>query len=160
MSKKSASERLGLVQDELNAPKNLINSFGGYSYRNAEGILEAAKPLLKKHGLRCSISDCVVLIGEMVFIEAQVRVFDRETGVLVDKTEAQARHAESKKGMDDSQVSGSTSSYARKYALNGMFLIDDVKDADATNTHGKDKKAPAKKTPAKKAAPKKSGGGW
>jgi hypothetical protein len=123
------------VQSELKAPKGQYNSFGKYSYRSAEDILEAVKPLLAKNGLSMTISDTVhYTIDGVPFISASVTVTD---GLDVVKASAQAGIDLSRKGMDIAQSFGSSSSYARKYALNGMFLIDDTKDSDATNTHGK-----------------------
>ena len=122
------------VQSELKAPKGQYNNFGKYSYRSAEDILEAVKPLLAKNGLSMTISDAVIEVGGIPFINASVRVTDGVDSVTVS---AQAGIDPSRKGMDIAQSFGSSSSYARKYAMNGMFLIDDTKDADATNTHGK-----------------------
>ena len=121
------------VQSELKAPKGQYNSFGKYSYRSAEDILEAVKPLLAKHGLSMTISDMVHEVSGIPFIESQVSVFDGTDSFSVT---AQAGIDPNRKGMDIAQCFGASSSYARKYALNGMFLIDDTKDADATNTHG------------------------
>lgn len=121
-------ERLLKVQSELKVPKNQFNSFGSYNYRNAEDILEAVKPLLDKYKLTCIITDKIKNIGERYYIESTVSI---QSGDQVLKVSAQARETESKKGMDEAQVTGSASSYARKYALNGMFLIDDTKDADS-----------------------------
>jgi hypothetical protein len=149
-TKLTFSDKLIKVQSELKAPKNMYNSFGKYSYRNQEGILEAVKPLLSSNGLCMTVSDDIVEIGGRVYVKAIVKVFDEESEEIV---EAFAREEESKKGMDSAQLTGSTSSYARKYALNGMFLIDDTQDSDATNTHGKEIAAPtAKKAPAEKTA--------
>ena len=117
------------VQAELKAPKNQHNSFGKYDYRSAEDIVEAVKPLLKKNGLFLTMSDDIVLIGDRYYIKATVKVVDIVTGESV-QTSALAREAAQKKGMDESQVTGTASSYARKYALNGLFAIDDTKDAD------------------------------
>jgi len=121
------------VQSELKAPKGQYNSFGKYSYRSAEDILEAVKPLLAKHGLSMTISDMVHEVSGIPFVESQVSVFDGTDSFSVT---AQAGIDPNRKGMDIAQCFGASSSYARKYALNGMFLIDDTKDADATNTHG------------------------
>jgi hypothetical protein len=149
-TKLTFSDKLIKVQSELKAPKNMYNSFGKYSYRNQEGILEAVKPLLSSNGLCMTVSDDIVEIGGRVYVKAIVKVFDEESEEIV---EAFAREEESKKGMDSAQLTGSTSSYARKYALNGMFLIDDTQDSDATNTHGKEIAAPtAKKAPIEKTA--------
>jgi hypothetical protein len=128
--------RLIAIQQELKAPKNQKNNFGGYNYRSCEDILEAVKPLLKKQGLALIIYDDVVSKDGRFYIRAIATLYD-ETGKQVAQTAAFAREEETKKGMDASQITGSASSYARKYALNGLFAIDDTKDADATNTHGK-----------------------
>lgn len=117
------------VQAELKAPKNQHNSFGKYDYRNAEDIIEAVKPLLKENGLFLNMSDDIVLIGDRYYVKATVKVVDVVTGESV-QTSALAREAAQKKGMDESQVTGTASSYARKYALNGLFAIDDNRDAD------------------------------
>jgi hypothetical protein len=130
--------QLQQIQAELKAPKGQTNKFGGYSYRSAEDILEAVKPLLNKHGTTLTISDEVEEIGGRVYVKAIASLWDSETGEAIAGTQAYAREAENKKGMDDAQITGSASSYARKYALNGLFAIDDTKDPDATNKHGKD----------------------
>ena len=123
-------EKLNMVQQELKAPKNQRNTFGGYNYRSCEDILEAVKPLLHKHRLNLVVRDDIDERNGKIYIKAFATLVD------VDKPEdkiistAEAREAEQKKGMDDAQVTGSTSSYARKYLLNGLFLIDDTKDAD------------------------------
>jgi hypothetical protein len=117
------------VQAELKAPKNQHNSFGKYDYRSAEDIIEAVKPLLKENGLFINMSDEVVLVGDRYYIKATVKVVDAVTGESV-QTSAFARESAQKKGMDESQVTGTASSYARKYALNGLFAIDDNRDAD------------------------------
>lgn len=131
-------EKLAAVQKVLKAPKNQYNSFGKYSYRSCEDILEAAKPLCIENGLILTISDDIVAVGERYYIKATAAVTDVKDGEKVECSGI-AREAEERKGMDSSQVTGSTSSYARKYALNGLFSIDDTKDADATNDHGKGK---------------------
>ena len=130
-------EKLMTVQTKLRAPKGQYNSFGKYSYRSCEDILEALKPLLAEVGAIVNVSDEIKLIGNRFYVEATASFIDVETGERM-IAKASAREAETKKGMDDSQVTGSVSSYARKYALNGLFAIDDNKDADATNTHGKE----------------------
>lgn len=117
------------VQAELKAPKGQHNSFGKYDYRSAEDIIEAVKPLLKENGLFLNMSDDIVLIGDRYYVKATVKVVDVVTGESV-QTSALAREAAQKKGMDESQVTGTASSYARKYALNGLFAIDDNRDAD------------------------------
>lgn len=127
-------EQLIKIQKELKAPKNQYNSFGKYNYRNCEDILEAVKPLLGNCTL--TLSDEVVNIGNHNYVKATATFSDGTKEVTV---HAYAREAVEQKGMNDAQITGSSSSYARKYALNGLFLIDDTKDDDATNTHGKDK---------------------
>lgn len=129
----SIHTKLAAIQQKLKAPKNQVNKFGGYKYRSCEDILEAVKPLLKD--LTLVISDEIVLVGDRIYVCATAVVSDGEHTVLA---QGFAREAEQKKGMDESQITGAASSYARKYALNGLFLIDDTKDADATNDH-KDK---------------------
>jgi hypothetical protein len=126
--------RIIAVQSELKAPKGQYNSFGKYAYRNAEDILEAVKPLLKKYGLSMTISDSIEEVCGIVYVDANIYLTDGTDSVTVG---AQAGIDPNRKGMDIAQCFGASSSYARKYALNGMFLIDDTKDADATNTHGK-----------------------
>jgi len=128
--------KLLAVQSELKSPKGQFNSFGKYKYRSCEDILEAVKPLLAKHKLTLTISDKIEEYGGRVYVMATVTAFDYDGNAH--SVSAYAREEETKKGMDASQVTGATSSYARKYALNGMFLIDDTKDSDATNTHGKE----------------------
>lgn len=123
------------VQAELKAPKNQYNAYGHYKYRSCEDILEAVKPLLVKNELFMRIDDNIVNIGNRFYIKATVQICD-ETGSCT-SVSAFAREEETKKGMDGSQVTGASSSYARKYALNGMFLIDDTKDSDVTNDHGR-----------------------
>lgn len=129
-------QRVMLVQSELNAPKNQFNKFGGYRYRNCEDIFNAVKPLLKKYLLSLFVTDDVVIEGERYYIKTTATVFDTLSDEALINT-AYAREEETKKGMDSSQVTGASSSYARKYALNGLFLIDDVKDSDTTNTETK-----------------------
>ena len=123
------------VQKELKAPKNQRNTFGNYNYRKAEDILEALKPILAKHEATVFISYKVVVTGNMwTYVEATATFVDIETGESTCTT-GYAREAETKKGMDPSQITGSASSYAGKYALNGLFLIDDTKDADTDEYH-------------------------
>ena len=131
-------EKLTEVQNELKAPKSKYNSFGKYNYRSCEDILEAVKPILKAKRLAMTVKDDVFNIGDRFYIMATVTVFDCESEEKVTTT-AYAREDADKKGMDGSQITGSSSSYARKYALNGMFAIDDTKDADSWNTHDKDR---------------------
>jgi hypothetical protein len=116
------------VQSKLEAPKGQTNKFGGYKYRSAEDILKALKPLLKEHELVMIINDEIVEVAGRVYVKATVTLNDGETTI---STTAYAREPINKKGMDESQVTGAASSYARKYALNGMFAIDDTKDADS-----------------------------
>lgn len=126
---KEVLQKLIALQTELKAPKGQFNKFGGYKYRSCEDILEAVKPLLNKQGCSLIISDTLENIGERYYIKATATIYDKETGQSISNT-AFAREEESKKGMDGSQITGTASSYARKYALNGLFLIDDTKDAD------------------------------
>lgn len=146
-------EALMKIQSELKAPKNQRNNFGGYNYRSCEDIMEAVKPLLLKNGVVLTVSDDMSVVGNRVYVKATATLSDGEDVI---SNSAFAREAEVKKGMDDSQITGATSSYARKYALNGLFCIDDTKDADATNTHGKDEKTPAEKAKETKEANQKS----
>lgn len=118
------------VQSELRAPKNQRNDYAGYRYRSCEDILEAVKPLLVSHGLLLSLQDEIVQVGSRYYVRATASVTDGEKTV---SASAYAREAEVKKGNDEAQITGAASSYARKYALNGLFCIDDVKDPDATN---------------------------
>jgi hypothetical protein len=120
------------IQGRLKAPKNQRNSFGNYNYRSCEDILEAVKPLLKEHNLVLNLTDETMQIGEIYFIQANAVISDGDKSIAV---KAQAGVQPNKKGMDIAQSFGASSSYARKYALNGLFLIDDTKDADAMNTH-------------------------
>jgi len=122
------------VQSELKAPKGQRNKFGNYNYRSAEDILEAVKPLLAKNNLSMQVSDTVQEVAGIPYIESMVIVSDGEAQIVVT---AQAGIDPNRKGMDIAQCFGASSSYARKYALNGMFLIDDTKDPDATNDHGR-----------------------
>ena len=132
----SIYKKLNDIQAGLAAPKNQTNTFGGYNYRSCESILEALKPHLKKHELTLTLTDDIISIGDRVYVKATAKLIDAD-GKSVVEASAFARESLSKKGMDDSQITGAASSYARKYALNGMFCIDDTKDADATNDHGK-----------------------
>lgn len=119
------------IQSELKAPKSLFNKFGGYKYRKAEDILEAVKPLLSKQKCTLIITDDVVLIGNRIYVKATATI-KNEKGEC-ETTNGWAREEETKKGMDGSQITGASSSYARKYALNGLFAIDDNADSDTTN---------------------------
>lgn len=125
-------KHLMAIQQELKAPKGNYNSFGKYKYRSCEDILEAVKPLCAKHESVLTISDALVQVGERYYIRAQAVLHTPENTITVT---GYAREAESKKGMDESQVTGTASSYARKYALNGLFCIDDTKDADTDEYH-------------------------
>ena len=125
-------EKLTLIQSELKAPKGQYNSFGKYKYRSCEDIQEAVKPLLKKYNVTLTLSDDLQVIGERYYIKVVATLTCNETKESISVTSF-AREEENKKGMDGSQVTGASSSYARKYALNGLFLIDDTKDSDATN---------------------------
>jgi len=129
------------IQGELKAPKNQKNTFGKYNYRSCEDILEAVKPLLVKREIVLTITDAVVSIDGRFYVEATASLMDVETGETI-STKSLAREEETKKGMDGAQITGAASSYARKYALNGLFAIDDTKDADVTNKHDKDQQMP------------------
>jgi hypothetical protein len=126
------TNKLAMIQQKLKAPKSQVNTFATYKYRSCEDILEAVKPLL--NDLVLTISDDIVEVGGRVYVKATASLSSGSGSV---STTAFARESETKKGMDDSQITGSASSYARKYALNGLFCIDDTKDADATNQHDK-----------------------
>jgi hypothetical protein len=126
------------IQSELKAPKNQFNSFGKYKYRSTEDILEALKPLLLKYECTMIISDSVQEKAGIIFCETYIQFFDKDGKEF--NASASAGIEPNRKGMDIAQSFGASSSYARKYALNGLFLIDDTKDADATNTHGKEEK--------------------
>lgn len=119
------------IQKKLKAPKDLTNKFGGYKYRSAESILEAVKPLLYEQKCQLTITDDIVMVGNRIYVKA-VATIKNESGET-ETTTAFAREEETKKGLDSSQITGASSSYARKYALNGLFCIDDNKDSDATN---------------------------
>lgn len=119
------------IQSELKAPKSQFNKFGGYKYRKAEDILEAVKPLLNKQKCTLTITDDIVMVGNRIYVKATATI-KNEKGEC-DTTTGWAREEESKKGMDGSQITGASSSYARKYALNGLFAIDDNADSDTTN---------------------------
>ncbi len=136
---KTIIHKLSDVQARLKAPKGQFNSFGKYKYRSCEDIVEAVKPLLTEYGLALVMSDSIVETGGRVYVHATAIVSDGDKEV---SASGFAREEENKKGMDGSQVTGAASSYARKYALNGLFCIDDGKDSDSTNTHGRN--APAK----------------
>ena len=130
-NKKTLIEKISNIQKELKAPKSQYNSFGKYNYRSCEDIVESVKPLLSKQGLALFIKDEMVFVGERYYIQATATITDGENEV---HSTAYAREPLEKKGMDESQITGTASSYARKYALNGLFAIDDTKDADSLNT--------------------------
>ena len=138
MEKRTIHEKLQGIQSSLKAPKGQTNKFGGYSYRSAEDILTAVKPLLRENGCTLVISDDIVGVEGRVYVKATAVLAEAESDYSI-QVNGFARESETRKGMDDSQITGSASSYARKYALNGLFAIDDTKDADATNDHGKSK---------------------
>lgn len=151
----SLSEKLNRIQVELKAPKDKLNKFGGYNYRSAEGILEALKPLLKTYGVYVTLSDEIVEVGGRVYVKATACLSDTKSADGFNEVKiatAYAREAESKKGMDEAQVTGATSSYARKYALNGLFLLDDTKDADTDEYALQTKAEPKKTAPTPKAS--------
>ena len=130
-TKSSFIIKLAKVQSELKAPKNQRNNFGNYNYRSCEDIVESVKPLLAKQGLALVITDDIALVGERYYVKATATITDGENEIT---TTAFAREPLDKKGMDESQITGASSSYARKYALNGLLAIDDTKDADSLNT--------------------------
>lgn len=136
--------KLTEIQAELNAPKKQFNKFGNYAYRSCEDIVEAVKPLLKKHNADLFLSDEIEVKGDRYYVKATATF---KCGDEVVVATASARESETRKGMDDSQITGAASSYARKYALNGLFLIDDNKDADTNEaryeSEGRAKSAPA-----------------
>jgi hypothetical protein len=142
---------LNKIQKELKAPKDKFNTFGQYKYRSAEGILDAVKPLLGAGTL--TLTDDIVMVGNRIYVKSTATICDGDKSISVN---AFARESETKKGMDDSQITGAASSYARKYALNGLFCIDDTKDADDLNdgkTEPESKPAPVKAPPAKTVPP-------
>lgn len=145
MADKTFTERVIAVQSQLKAPKNQWNKFGGFNYRSCEDILEAVKPLLKAEGLFLTITDDIVMLGDRYYVKATATLSDGERSL---PSQAFAREEASKKGMDGGQVTGTASSYARKYALNGLLAIDDSKDADALNNGKAKATAPAPKIPA------------
>lgn len=143
--------KLKEVQSKLVAPKNQNNKFGGYKYRSCEDILQAVKPLLNEQCLCITISDSIEQVADRVYVRATVSIHDEKSGDTI-SVKAYARETENRKGMDASQITGSASSYARKYALNGLFAIDDTKDAD----HGdnRDKSTSKRNTRGNKAVKK------
>lgn len=144
MAAKTIHQKLIAIQTELKAPKSQFNKFGGYNYRNCEDILEAVKPLCAKHDVVPLLSDEIVMIGERYYVKGIAKITDGKDEIV---TTAFARESVDKKGMDESQITGSASSYARKYALNGLFCIDDTKDADfMDNSQKKPVSTPAQTT--------------
>lgn len=141
-------EKLMNIQEKLNVPKNQLNKFGGYNFRSCEDILEAVKPLLKENKLVLQISDEIVPLGDRYYVRALATLIDTEDkdGNAMIRNVGYAREEENKKGMDASQVTGATSSYARKYALNGLFCIDDTKDADTNEYQSQQKNNQNNKT--------------
>lgn len=125
------------IQQQLKAPKGQFNSFGKYKYRSCEDIVEAVKPLLFEMGWWLHLTDSIKMVGDRIYVKATASVFSKENGIIGQAT-AYAREALERKGMDDSQITGTASSYARKYALNGLFAIDDTKDADTDESQGKE----------------------
>ena len=119
------------IQSNLKAPKGQYNNFGKYKYRSCEDILESVKPLLSQHDCALVITDDIVMLGERIYVKATAKLISGSEHI---ESSAFAREEDTKKGMDSSQVTGAASSYARKYALNGLFCIDDTKDSDTTNT--------------------------
>lgn len=128
------TQRVGDIQHKLKAPKGQYNSFGKYNYRSCEDILEGVKPLLKEHNLALLIDDEIVQIGERYYVKATAKITD---GREIVSATAYAREPDTKKGMDENQITGATSSYARKYALNALLCIDDTKDADTMDNSKK-----------------------
>lgn len=143
---KEINIKLMNIQQELKAPKGQYNSFGKYAYRSCEDILEAVKPLLRKEKVVLTISDELQYIGNRYYIKATATLIDTESEATINNS-AYAREEETKKGMDGSQITGASSSYARKYALNGLFGIDDNKDSDTTNIQSKEEKEDKKASP-------------
>ena len=139
-------KRVSDLQMELKAPKGQMNKFGGYRYRSCEDILEAVKPLLHKYGMVLTVSDDLMQFDSRYYICATATLRDTESSEFITNS-AYAREAETKKGMDESQITGTASSYARKYALNGLFCIDDTKDADTDEYTARTQNAPAEKKP-------------
>ena len=137
--------KLNKIQVELKAPKGQFNKFGNYKYRSCEDILEALKPLLEKYKAAINITDEIAVVGDRYYIRAIATLYDIESGESIEAM-AFAREDESKQGQDLSQLTGSTSTYARKYALNGLLAIDDTKDSDTTNKHGKEENKVDNKT--------------
>ena len=146
-------KRVSEVQQKLKAPKGQYNSFGGYNYRSCEDILEAVKPICAEHSMLLNLSDEIVNVGERYYIKATAKLYDLESDAVISST-ALAREAQTKKGMDDSQITGTASSYARKYALNGLLNIDDTKDADTDEYRKNSQKAETAKAESPLMCPK------
>ena len=144
-------EKLTTIQLELKAPKSKRNNFGNYNYRSCEDILEAVKPLLAANMCSLTLDDDVLCIGDRVYVKATATLTDHAEGATI-STHAFAREAETKKGMDESQITDTASSYARKYALNGLFAIDDTKDADTDEYQGREAPRQAAKQEPKQTA--------
>ena len=142
----SVYEKLSKIQTELKAPKGQYNSFGKYKYRSCEDILEAVKPLNAKHGIVLTVGDEVVEISNRFYVKATAVFVDIESGEKIINT-ALAREDDSKKGMDGSQITGTASSYARKYCLNGLYCIDDTKDADTDEYRHQQERKPQESKP-------------
>lgn len=154
--KKTFKQRVTEAQNELNAPKSQWNKFGKYHYRSCEDICTAAKPINKKHNLVLTVSDEVVVIGDRFYVKATARLKDCESEEAIEVT-AFAREEQTKKGMDGSQITGTASSYARKYALNGLYMIDDNKDADTNEQRQQMNNAPQQQQQAPQQAPQQDG---
>ena len=150
---KEILKKLSAVQSALKAPKNQYNSFGGYNYRSCEDILEAVKPLLREQSLTMVITDSIQNAANRYYIVANVTLYDNESGESISNTGI-AREAENRKGSDESQITGAASSYARKYALNGLFLIDDTRDADTNEFKQQQANAPEPQAPPPVICPK------
>ena len=147
-NKMNIFEKLSAIQNELKAPKNQYNSFGKYNYRSCEDILEGVKPLCRKYRTTLIIGDTLELIGDRYYIKAMATLYDLDSDKSISNI-AYARESENKTGMDASQITGATSSYARKYALNGLFCIDDTKDADTDEYQNQTKEQPKKQAVSK-----------
>lgn len=152
MSEKTFTEKVVTIQTKLKAPKGQVNKFGNYKYRSLEDINEALKPLLAEEKLHLTISDELVMIGNRYYIKATATISDSQGQRL--SVDAYAREAESKKGMDESQITGTASSYARKYAMNGLLLIDDTKDADSNEFDDQTKDKPKQQAKNQTSKPK------
>lgn len=137
-------EKLNIIQSKLKAPKGQYNKFGNYAYRSCEDILEALKPLLAQTKTVLTIKDDIEFIGDRYYLRAICTLHDAESGEKIENA-AYARETESKKGMDAAQITGSVSSYARKYALNGLFAIDDTKDSDTNENYKQTRNTQANK---------------